>query len=81
MANQVSYDNKGIFHIIDDNSVHVFRRTEGVVENGSPDVAGWETSYLITAKLTSAGQGTPTGAPGTYAAATVDGSTGVLSHS
>jgi len=81
MANQVSTDKNGIFHIIDDLGVTVFKRTEGVVEAGSPDVAGWETSYLITAKLKSAGQGTPTGSPGTYAAATVDASTGVLSHS
>lgn len=81
MANQVSCDKAGIFNIISDAGVNVFARPEGVVQAGSPDVAGWETSYLITAKLAGAGQGTPTGAPGVYAAATVDGSTGVLSHS
>jgi len=81
MANQVSTDKHGITNIINDVGVTVFSRVEGVVQAGSPDVAGWESSYLITAKLAGAGQGTPTGAPGVYAAATVDASTGVLSHS
>jgi hypothetical protein len=78
MANQVSHDSKGIFSIINDLGVQVFKRTEGVVEAGNPDVAGWESTYLITAKLNPAGQGGPTG---TVAAQTVDASTGAYNRS
>lgn len=80
MASQVSHDRSGIFQIIDVNGVYVFTRPEGVVQAGSPDVAGWENSYLITAKLNPAGQGgslTPPVVP----VQTVDGSTGAYNRS
>ena len=81
MPNQVSHDSKGIFQIIDSAGAVSFLRPEGVVQAGSPDVAGWETSYLITAKLNPAGQGGAVAGTLVVPAQTVDGSTGVYNRS
>jgi len=80
MANQVSHDKYGIMNIINDLDVTVFSRVEGVLQAGSPDVAGWESTYLITAKLNPAGQG-GSATPPVVPAQTVDASTGAYNRS